>query len=66
VHSSPWAQQAAVASSAAQAKEAERGAEPIQRVEARWFACAAEAEAAIAEYAGPGQGRRGRKPRPWR
>src|SRR5262249_19125655 len=31
-----------------------------------WFACAADAEAAIAEYEGRGQGRRGRKPRPWR
>src|SRR5262249_59674874 len=30
------------------------------------FACAADAEAAITEYAGRGQGRRGRKPRPWR
>jgi transposase len=35
-------------------------------VDARWFACAADAEAAIAEYDGRGQGRRGRKPRPWR
>jgi hypothetical protein len=35
-------------------------------VEARWFACAADAEAAIAEYEGRGQGRRGRQPRPWR
>jgi hypothetical protein len=40
--------------------------EHIRRVEARWFACAADAEAAIAEYEGRGQGRRGRKPRPWR
>jgi hypothetical protein len=66
VHSSQLAQQAAVASSAAQAQEAERVAEPIQRVAARWFACAADAEAAMAEYEGQGQGRRGRKPRPWR
>src|SRR5262249_35083029 len=66
VHSSQLAQQAATAYAAAQAKEAERVAEHIQRVEARWFACAADAEAAIAEYAGRGQGRRGRKPRPWR
>ena len=34
---------------AAQAKEAERVAEHIQRVEARWFACAADAEAAISD-----------------
>ncbi len=66
VHSSQVAHQAAAAYAAAQAKEAERGAEHVQHVEARWFACAADAEAAIAEYDGRGQGRRGRKPRPWR
>ena len=66
VHSSQLAQQAAVAYTAAQAKEAECITEHIRRVEARWFACAADAEAAIAEYEGRGQGRRGRKPRPWR
>src|SRR5215831_17485992 len=66
VHSSQLAQQAAMAYSAGQAKEAERVAEHSQRVEARWFACAADAAAAIAEYEGRGQGRRGRKPRPWR
>jgi transposase len=66
VHSSQLAHQAAVAYTAAQAKEAERIAEHIQRVEARWFACAADAEAAINDYEGRGQGRRGRIPRPWR
>ena len=66
VHSSQLAQQAAVAYTAAQAKEVERVAEHIQRVEARWCACAADAEAAITDYAGRGQGRRGRKPRLWR
>ena len=66
VHSSQLAQQAAATYTIAQAKEAERITEHIQRVEARWFACAADAEAAIAEYEGRGQGRRGRKPRPWR
>ena len=66
VHSSQLAQQAAAAYSTAQAKEAERVAEHSERVEARWFACAADAEAAIAEYEGRSQGRRGRKPRPWR
>jgi hypothetical protein len=35
-------------------------------VEARWFACAADAAAALAEDDGRGQGRRGRTPRPWR
>src|SRR5919202_3996211 len=66
VHSSQLAHQTAVAYAAAQGKEAERLTEHVQRVEARWFACAADAEAAIAEYEGRGQGRRGRKPRPWR
>ena len=66
VHSSQLASQAAGADAAAQTTEAERVAEPVQRVEARWFACVADAEAAIAEYEGRGQGRRGRKPRPWR
>ena len=66
VHSSQLAQQAATAYAAAQAKEAERVAEHIQRVEARWFACAADAEAAITDYAGRGPGRRGRRPRLWR
>jgi len=66
VHSSQLAHPAAVTYTAAQAKEAERVTEHVQHVEARWFACAADAEAAIAEYDGRGQGRRGRKPRPWR
>jgi transposase len=35
-------------------------------VEARWFAWAADAEAAISDYEGRGQGRRGRTPRRWR
>jgi hypothetical protein len=50
----------------AQAKEAERVAEQSTRVEARWFAWAVDAEAAMAEDEGRGQGRRGRTPRPWR
>jgi transposase len=66
VHSSQLAHQAAVAYATAQAKEAERVTEHVRHVEAQWFACAADAEAAIAEYEGRGQGRRGRKPRPWR
>jgi transposase len=66
VHSSQLASQAAEAYAAAQAKEAAQVAEHIQRVEARRFACVADAEAAIAEYEGRGQGRRGRKPWPWR
>ena len=66
VPSSQLAPQAAVAYAAAPAKEAERVPEHVQPVEARWFACAADAEAAMAEYEGRGQGRRGRQPRPWR
>jgi len=66
VHSSQLAHPAAVTYAAAQAKEAAQVAEHIARVEARWFAWAADAEAAMAEYEGRGQGRRGRKPRPWR
>ena len=66
VHSSQLADQTAVAYVAAQAKEAERPATHVQNVEARWFACAADAEEAITDYEGRGQGRRGRKPHPWR
>jgi transposase len=66
IHSSQLAHQTAVAYAAAQAKEAERIAEHVQHVEARWFACTADAEEAIADYEGRGQGRRGRKPHPWR
>ncbi len=65
VHASQLAQQAASAYATAQAKEAERVAEHIRRIEARRLACEADAEAAMAEYPGRGQGRRGRKPRPW-
>jgi hypothetical protein len=66
VHSSQWAHQTAGAYAAAQAKAAEHIAEHVQHVEARWFACAADAEEAMADYEGRGQGRRGRQPRPWR
>jgi transposase len=66
IHSSQLAHQAAGAYTAAQAKEAAHVAEHVQRIEARWFACVADAEAAIAEYEGHGQGRRGRKQRLWR
>jgi transposase len=66
VHANQLAQQAALTYAKAQTHEAERVAEHIRRVEARRFACAADAEAALADYAGHGQGRRGRRPRPWR
>jgi transposase len=65
VHSSQLAQQQAHTYAMAQAKEAERVAEHRRRVETRRFACAPDAEAASADYAGRGQGRRGRRPRPW-
>ena len=54
--SSQLAHQAAVAYAAAQAKEAERVAEHVRHVEARWFGRVADAEAAIAEYGGAGPG----------
>jgi hypothetical protein len=66
VYSSQLAHQTAVAYAAAQAKEAARIAEHVQPVEARWCACAADAEEAMADDEGRGQGRRGRKPHPWR
>src|SRR5437870_7564182 len=66
VHASQLAQQQAQASAPAQGKEAEAVAAHGRQVHARWFACQPDAEAAIAEYEGRGQGRRGRRPRPWR
>jgi transposase len=65
VHSSQLAQQHAQSYAAAQAKEAAAVADHVQHVQARWFACEADAVAAIAEYEGQEQGRRGRRPRPW-
>lgn len=66
VHSSQLAQQHAQSYAAAQAKEAEAVADHLKRVQARWFACLADADAAIAEYEGRGPGHRGRRPRAWR
>jgi len=66
VHSSQLAQQQTQAYIAAQEKEAEAITAHIKQVQARWFACEADAEAAITEYEGRGPGRRGRRPRPWR
>jgi len=66
VHASQLAQQQAQAYAAAQAQAVEAGADHVQRVHARWFACLPDADAALAEYEGRGQGRRGRRPRPWR
>jgi len=66
VHSSQLAQQQIQSYTAAQVKEAEAVADHVRQVQARWFACLPDAEAAIAEYAGQGPGHRGRRPRPWR
>lgn len=66
VHSSPLAQPEAKAAATAHAKEAERVADHITRVEAKQFACIADAEAAIADDEGRRPGRRGRRPQLWR
>jgi transposase len=66
VHSSQLAQQQVQSYAAAQAKEAETVVEHIKHVQARWFACEADAAAAIAEYEHRGPGWRGRRPQAWR
>lgn len=66
VHSSQLAQQQTHTYSNAQAKEATAVAAHVQQVQARWFACEADAMAAIAEYEHRGPGRRGRRPQAWR
>jgi hypothetical protein len=52
----------------ARAQEQEAGAiaDHMRQVQARWFACAADAEAAIAEYERWRPGQRGRQPQAWR
>ena len=45
-------------------KEAEALADHVRHVQARWFACLPDAEAALAEYEGQGPGHRGRRPVP--
>jgi transposase len=62
VHSSQLVHQQAQTYAAAQAKEAGVVTAHIAQVEARQFACAADAAAAIAEYEGRSRGRRGRRP----
>jgi transposase len=66
VHSSQLAQQQAQTYASAQEKEAAALATHMQHVQARWFACEADATAAIAEYEHRGPGRRGRRPQAWR
>ena len=66
VHSSQLAHQQTQTYASGQGKEAEAVADHMQRVQAQWFACLPDAEAAIAAYEGRGPGQRGRRPRPWR
>jgi hypothetical protein len=66
VHSSQLAHQQTLTYAVAQEKAAEAVADHVQRIQAQWFACPPDAEAAIAAYEGRGPGRRGRRPRPWR
>jgi transposase len=66
VHASQLAQQQAQSYAAAQAKEAEAIVAHMKHVQARWFACEADAAAAIAEYEHRGPGQRGRRPQAWR
>jgi hypothetical protein len=66
VHSSQLAQQHAQTSVGAPKKDAVAVADHVRQVQAQWFACLPDAEAAIAAYEGRGPGRRGRRPRPWR
>jgi hypothetical protein len=66
VHASQLAHQQTQTYASGQEKEAAAVAEHVTRVQAQWFACWPDAEAAVAEYEGGGAGRRGRRPRPWR
>src|SRR5215472_15408760 len=66
VHSSQLAHQQTQTYASGQAKEAEAVADHVTQVQARWFACLPDAEAALAEYGCQRPGRRGRRPRPWR
>src|SRR5262245_26812020 len=66
VHASQRAQQHTQTYVSAQEQEAAALTDHVQRGHARWFACEADAAAAIAEYAQQEPGRRGRRPRPWR
>jgi transposase len=66
VHSSQLAHQQTQTYASGQAKEAEAVADHVTQVQARWFACLPDAEAAMAEYEGRRPGQRGRRPRSWR
>jgi len=58
VHSSQLAHQQTQTYASGQAKEAAAVAEHVTRVQARWFACLPDAEAAVAEYEGGRAGTR--------
>lgn len=66
VHSSQRAHQQAQTYGTAQVKEAAAVASPGHHVHAQWFACEADALAAMALYEGRTPGRRGRRPNAWR
>jgi transposase len=66
VHSSQLAQQQTQTYAAGQAREADAIGDHVRQVHARWFACEADAAAAIAECEHRGPGRRGRRPQAWR
>jgi transposase len=66
VHSSQLAHQQTQTYASGQGKEAEAVADHVKRVQAQWFACLPDAEAALAAYEGHRPGQRGRRPRPWR
>jgi transposase len=66
VYSNQLAQQHEHAYGQAQEREARAVAEHISEVQRRSCACEADAEAAIAEYAGLGRGKRGRRACAWR
>jgi transposase len=63
VHSSQLAQQHAQTYAGAQEKEAGAIADHVRQVQAQWFACRPDAEAAIAAYEGREQNRRTRRTR---
>lgn len=66
VHSRQLAQQQTQTYAAGPAKAADVVADHVRQGPARWFACEADAEAAIAAYEHRGPGRRGRRPPAWR
>ena len=66
VHSSQLVQQPKQTYAIAQEKEAGTVAEHVRQVHDRWFACEAEATAAIAEHEHGVAGRCGLRPRAWR